>query len=93
MKSINDCLEQPINEDKAYGDLIKHLEGARENGTPLTEGILGGLFGGLAGFTVGPIIMKAVANTLGIDLKGPLGSLMTSRLIVTACATKLGLKM
>lgn len=93
MKSINECVEQPINEDKAYEEIIRYLEDARENGTPLTEGIIGGLFGGIAGFAAGPMIMKAVCNTLGIDLKGPLGSLMTSRLIITACCAKLGLRM
>lgn len=93
MKTINECIEQPINEDKAYDELIRYLEDAKENGTPLTEGIIGGLFGGLAGITVGPMIMKAVCNTLGIDIKGPLGALMTSRLIITACCAKLGMRM
>lgn len=92
MKQINEYLEKPINESQAYDDIIKSLQEAKENGVPLTEGIIGGLFGGIAGFTAGPMIMKAVCNTLGIDLKGPLGSLMTSRLIITACCAKLGLR-
>ena len=92
MKSISEHIEKPINESQAYDDLIKYLQNSKENGVPLTEGIIGGLFGGIAGFTAGPMIMKAVCNTLGIDLKGPLGSLMTSRLIITACCAKLGLR-
>lgn len=92
MKSISEHIEKPINESQAYDDLIKYLQDSKENGVSLTEGIIGGLFGGIAGFTAGPMIMKAVCNTLGIDLKGPLGSLMTSRLIITACCAKLGLR-
>lgn len=92
MKSISEHIENPINESQAYDDLIKYLQDSKENGVPLTEGIIGGLFGGIAGFAAGPMIMKAVCNTLGIDLKGPLGSLMTSRLIITACCAKLGLR-
>lgn len=93
MKSISEHIEKPINESQVYDDLIKYLQDSKENGVPLTEGIIGGLFGGIAGFAAGPMIMKAVCNTLGIDLKGPLGSLMTSRLIITACCAKLGLRM
>lgn len=93
MKQINEYLEKPINEAQAYDDIIKYLQDAKENGVSLTEGIIGGLFGGITGFVAGPMIMKAVCNTLGIDLKGPLGSLMTSRLITTACCAKLGFRL
>lgn len=92
MKTINECIDQPINEAKVYDDMIAGLQKAKEEGKPLDEGLFTGLFAGAAAFTVGPSIMKAVCNTLGIDLKGPLGGLMTSRLILTAMATKLGFR-
>lgn len=92
MKQINEYLEKPINESQVYDDIIKSLQESKEQGKPIEEGLFTGLFAGAAAFTVGPTIMKAVANVLGIDLKGPLGSLMTSRLIITACCTKLGLR-
>lgn len=92
MKSINECLEQPINESQVYDDIIKSLQESKEQGKSLDEGLFTGLFAGAAAFTVGPTIMKTVANVLGIDLKGPLGSVMTSRLILTAVGAKLGFR-
>lgn len=92
MKTINDCLEQPINESQIYDDMIEGLQKAKEEGKPLDEGLFTGLFAGASAYLVGPSIMKAVCNTLGIDIKGPLGSLMTSRLILTAMAAKLGFR-
>lgn len=92
MKTINECLEQPVNEAQVYDDMIAGLQKAKDEGRPLDEGLFTGLFAGAAAFTVGPSIMKAVCNTLGIDLKGPLGGLMTSRLILTAMAAKLGFR-
>ena len=90
MKQINEYLEKPINESQVYDDIIDSLQESKEQGKPIEEGLFTGLFAGAAAFTVGPTIMKAVANVLGIDLKGPLGSLMTSRLILTAVGAKLG---
>ena len=90
MKQINEYIEKPINESQVYDDIIKSLQESKEQGKPIEEGLFTGLFAGAAAFTVGPTIMKAVANVLGIDLKGPLGSLMTSRLILTAVGAKLG---
>ena len=90
MKQINEYLEKPINESQVYDDIINSLQKSKEQGKPIEEGLFTGLFAGATAFTVGPTIMKAVANVLGIDLKGPLGSLMTSRLILTAVGAKLG---
>lgn len=90
MKQINEYLEKPINESQVYDDIIKSLQESKEQGKSIEEGLFTGLLAGAAAFTVGPTIMKAVANVLGIDLKGPLGSLMTSRLILTAVGAKLG---
>lgn len=92
MKTINECLDKPINESQIYDDLIKGLQEAKETGKPIDEGLFTGLFTGAAAFTVGPSIMKAVCGCLGIEEKGPLGSLMTSRLILTAIAAKLGFR-
>jgi predicted methyltransferase MtxX (methanogen marker protein 4) len=66
------------------------LQEAKENNIPLEEGLLTGLIGGIAGAAFGPKVMTAVCNALGIDLKGPLGSLMTSRIILTAVGAKVG---
>lgn len=90
MKQINEYLEKHINESQVYDDIIKSLQESKEQCKPIEEGLFTGLFAGAAAFTVGPTIMKTVANVLGIDLKGPLGSLMTSRLILTAVGAKLG---
>ena len=90
MKQINEYLEKPINESQVYDDIINSLQESKEQGKPIEEGLFTGLFAGAAAFTVAPTIMKAVANVLGIDLKGPLGNLMTSRLILTAVGAKLG---
>ncbi len=92
MKSVNEYLERPINESQAYDSIIESLQKAKEEGTPLEEGVIAGILGGVAGVTVGPTIMKAVCKTLGIDEKGALGSLMTSRLILTAMGAKLGFR-
>lgn len=92
MKTINECIDQPINEAQVYDDMIAGLQKAKEEGKPIDEGLFTGLFMGASAYLVGPSIMKAVCNTLGIDLKGPLGSLMTSRLILTAMAAKLGFR-
>lgn len=92
MENINKYLEQPVNEAQVYDDMIAGLQKAKTEGKPLDEGLFTGLFAGASAYLVGPSIMKAVCNTLGIDLKGPLGGLMTSRLILTAMAAKLGFR-
>ena len=35
-------------------------------------------------------LASSLCNALGVDLKGPLGSLMTSRIILTAVGAKVG---
>lgn len=96
MKSMEEIANQEVvTEDlnKQYDDMIALLQEAKENQTPIDEGLFGALFGGIAGATAGPAVMKAVCNVLGIDLKGALGSLMTSRLILSALGAKMGWKM
>lgn len=93
MKSMQEIANesvQQINEAQMYDDIIAKLQEAKENKVPLDEGLITGIIGGIAGATFGPKVMTAVCNALGIDVKGPLGNLMTSRLILTAVGTKVG---
>ena len=83
-----------VNEelDAQYDKLIENLQTAKENKQPIDEGILGALVGGVAGATLIPKVMNAVCVALGIDPRGQLGSLMTSRLIMGAVGAKVGWK-
>lgn len=82
-----------INEEQqAYDNLIQILQEAKANNTPIDEGLGKAILGGLAGATVGPAIMKAVCRVLGINETGPMGNLMTSRLVLTAMGGYLGWK-
>lgn len=82
-----------INEEQqAYDNLIQILQEAKANNTPIDEGLGKAILGGLAGATVGPAIMKAVCRVLGINETGPMGNLMTSRLVLTALGGYLGWK-
>ena len=96
MKSMEEIANQEVvTEDlnKQYDDMIALLQEAKEKQTPIDEGLFGALFGGIAGATAGPAIMKAVCHVLGVDEKGTFGSLLTSRLVLAALGTKLGWKM
>ena len=83
-----------VNEelDAQYDKLIESLQTAKENKQPIDEGIIGALVGGVAGATLIPKIMNAVCVALGIDPRGQLGSLMTSKLIMSAVGAKVGWK-
>jgi len=82
-----------ITEDnKQYDEIIKKLQEAKEAGTPIEEGILGALTGGLVGVTMGPKIMKGICKILGVDERGQFGSLLTSRMMTTALGTYMGWK-
>ena len=82
-----------VKEDLSYDDIIEKLKEAKEKEMPIDEGVIGSIFGGLAGATVGPKIMRAICNALGVDEKGAFGSLLTSRLILTTIGAKLGWRM
>ena len=91
MKTMTEITEEhQINESLVYDEIIQKLNEAKENNLPLDEGVVGAVVGAAGGLIFGPKIMTTICNVLGIDVKGALGSLMTSRLIVTAAATKLG---
>ena len=95
MKKLEEYIaaeNQPITEELTYDTLIAKLQEAKDKNIPIEEGIIGSLVGGLTGLTFGPKVMKAVCKALGVDEKGPFGSLLTSRLILTAVGTSLGYK-
>lgn len=91
MKSLENIVN--INEEQiAYDKIIEALTDAKNNNTPIDEGVFKAIIGGAAGATVGPTIMKGVCKVLGIDERGTLGNLMTSKLVLTALGGYLGYK-
>lgn len=95
MKSMESIAQENITlneEQQAYDNLIQILQEAKANNTPIDEGLGKAILGGLAGATVGPMIMKGVCGVLGINENGALGNLMTSRVILTALGGYLGWK-
>lgn len=94
MKTIEELVNanNTITEDVSYDDIIAQLQEAKDNNVPIEEGLLGAIVGGVAGATIGPKVMKAICKALGVDEKGPFGSLLTSRLILTAVGTTVGWK-
>lgn len=90
VKHIKDVQEQQLNESAVYDDAIERLRSAKEQGIPLEEGLFSSILGGAAGMTFGPAVMKAVCEALGVDVKGTFGSLLTSRIILTAVGAKIG---
>ena len=83
-----------MNSKKLYNYIVESAEIAKKENLPLKdvldEGIFGSLVGIAAGATIGPAIMKAVCKVLGIDEKGVLGNLMTSRVVLAAMGSQLG---
>jgi len=86
-EQIRDLSPDEIEEgEKLYNEIIEKVK----NGEEIDEGLLGGIVGGAAGALVGPAIGKAICKVLGIDQKGHLGKLLTSRLVTTAMGVALG---
>lgn len=95
MKSMQEIANedlQQINESQLYDEMIAKLQEAKENGTPIDEGLFGSIFGGLTGAIAGPAIGRAICKTLGLDERGMLGNLLTSRLFLTALGGYMGWK-
>lgn len=95
MKTIQEIANETdiqISESSMYDDMIAKLTEAKENGTPIDEGLFGAIFGGLTGAVAGPAIGRAICKTLGLDEKGMLGNLLTSRLFLTALGGYMGWK-
>lgn len=89
---INDTKDVSTKESNAntYNNIISALTEAKEQDIPIEEGLFKALVGGVAGMTIAPAIMKALCSILGIDIKGQFGSILTSRLVLTALCTKMG---
>lgn len=94
MKTLDEYVntETPIKEELSYDDVIAKLQEAKDNNIPIEEGLVGAIIGGVTGAALGPKVMKAICKALGINESGPLGNLMTSRLILTAVGTSVGWK-
>ena len=94
MIDINDYIkqDQQVTEELSYDSVIQKLQEAKENNIPIEEGLFGAIVGGLTGATFGPKLGTAICSALGIDPKGTLGSLITSRLVLTAIGAKIGMK-
>lgn len=85
-----------IKSKKVYDYIIEAYEQAQLENKPLSdtmdEGLFGALVGGAIGATVGQSIMKAICKCLGIDERGTLGNLLTSKLVLSAMGAQLGYK-
>ena len=92
MKSMEE-IANPVNEDLIYDDIIQKLNEAKENGTPINEGIFSAIGGAVLGAALGPKLGGAICKALGVDPKGSFGSLLTSRLVMGAIGTTMGWKM
>ena len=84
---------EQITEELTYDDVIQKLQEAKEAGMPIDEGILGAIGGAILGAAWGPKLGNAICSGLGIDPKGSLGSLITSRLVLGAIGAKMGWKL
>lgn len=80
-EEVKDLSVQQISEaEQAYFHILEHLN----KGTEIDEGFLSGLIGGTVGALAGPAIGRAICKALGIEERGTLGKLLTSRLVTTA---------
>ncbi|HUT80600.1 MAG TPA: hypothetical protein VMZ29_05285 [Candidatus Bathyarchaeia archaeon] len=86
-EEVEGLTQKEINEaENAYDNILEKIQ----NGEEIDEGFLSGLIGGAAGALVGPAIGRAICHALGIEEKGTLGKLLTSRLVTTAIGIALG---
>ena len=94
MKSMEELAnEKNINESLVYDDIIQKLTEAKENGTPIDEGIFGAIGGAILGASIGPKLGGALCRALGVDPKGTFGSLLTSKLVLGSIGATMGWKM
>jgi len=94
MKSMEELAnESQVNESLVYDDIIQKLTEAKENGTPIDEGIFGAIGGAILGAAVGPKLGGALCRALGVDPKGTFGSLLTSKLVLGSIGTTMGWKL
>ena len=96
MKTIEELANvenNTITEELSYDDIIQKLMEAKENNTPIDEGIIGAIGGALLGSTFGPKLGAAICKALGVDPKGSFGSLLTSKLVMGSIGTIMGWKL
>ncbi len=94
MKNLEEIAnDKPITEELTYDLIIEKLNEAKENGTPIDEGVFGAIGGAILGSALGPKLGGAICKALGVDPKGSFGSLLTSRLVMGAICTTMGWKM
>ena len=84
--------EQSVNEALVYDDIIQKLTEAKENSTPIDEGIFGAIGGAILGASIGPKLGAALCRALGVDPKGTFGSLLTSKLLLGSIGASMGWK-
>lgn len=83
--ALEEFTKEYLNEDGSYD--IERLDAEMTN-----EGILGSVFGGLTGFALGKTIGKTIAKVLGIEKKGIMYDMLTSRLVGAALGSAIGKK-
>ena len=94
MKSMEELANEcQLNESLVSDEIIQKLNEAKENGTPIDEGVFGAIGGAIIGSALGPKLGGAICKALGVDPKGSFGSLLTSRLVMGAICTTMGWKM
>jgi hypothetical protein len=72
--------------ERVYNELVEKLTAGEE----IDEGLFGGLVGAGIGALAGPTVGLAICKVLGVDPRGNLGKLLTSRLVTTAFGYELG---
>ena len=93
MKNLEEIAnDKPITEELTYDLIIEKLNEAKENGTPIDEGVFGAIGGVVLGSAFGPKLGAAICKALGVDPKGSFGSLITSRLVMGAIGATMGWK-
>lgn len=94
MKTISELenKQETIKESLAYEEIIQKLNEAKENNTPIEEGLLGAIGGVILGTTIGPKLGAAICKALGCDPKGTFGSLLTSKLVIGSICGIMGWK-
>lgn len=97
MKTIEELVNtennDQITEELTYDSIIQKLTEAKENGTPIDEGLFGAIGGAILGSTFGPKLGSAICKALGVDPKGSFGSLLNSKLIMGAIGATMGWKL
>ena len=70
----------------------KAKETGRDASELIDEGLLSSIIGGVIGSTAGKSIMQGVCKALGVSENSTLGTLLTSRMVLTAVGAYLGYK-